>query len=120
MAHFAQLDENNIVLKVIVVDNSNCLDGNGDESEAVGVAYCQSILGDSTTWKQTSYNKNFRANYASVGYTYDPTNNVFIAPRPYPSWSLNTTSWGWDPPVAYPIDNKVYSWNEASRTWVER
>jgi len=119
MAHFAQLDENNIVINVIVISNEDCLDEDGNESEVVGIAFCNSLYGDSTIWKQTSYNSNFRANYASKGYTYDPTNNVFISPKPYPSWSLNTTSWEWEAPVAFPINSKDYRWDESNRTWVE-
>ena len=84
MAHFAQLDDNNTVLQVIVVHNNECLDENGNESEAVGVAFCQSLLGGN--WKQTSYNGNMRFNYAGIGYQYDAIRNAFIAPKPYPSW----------------------------------
>ena len=79
MAHFAQLDENNIVLQVIVVNNNELLD-NGVESEAKGIAFCQSIFGANTIWKQTSYNSNFRGTYAGIGYTYDPINDIFVKP----------------------------------------
>ena len=79
MAHFAQLDENNVVLQVIVVNNSECLDENGSESEAVGVAFCQSLF-PNTRWKQTSYNATFRGKLAGIGDTYDAVNNVFVAP----------------------------------------
>ena len=79
MAHFAQLDENNIVLQVIVVHNNELLD-NGVESEAKGIAFCQSLFGANTIWKQTSYNANFRGTYAGIGYTYDPINDVFVKP----------------------------------------
>lgn len=79
MAHFAQLDENNVVLQVIVVHNNDCKDVDGNESEAVGVAFCQSLF-PGTDWKQTSYNGNMRGTYAGIGYTYDTANDVFVPP----------------------------------------
>jgi hypothetical protein len=117
MAHFAQLDENNVVLQVIVVNNSDCLDGNGNESEAVGVAFCQSLLGGS--WKQTSYNETMRKNYAGIGYTYDSTRNAFIPPKPYASWLLNETTCLWNAPTSMPTDNKEYQWDEPTTSWIE-
>ena len=92
MAHFAQLDENNVVVTVVVIDNENCLDENGNESEATGIAYCQSLFGG--RWIQTSYNGNFRYNYASVGGTYDEENNAFVSPMPpSPPSELETRQW---------------------------
>ena len=82
MAHFAQLDENNIVLQVIVVSNEMLLDENGQENESVGIAFCKSLFGDNTIWVQTSYNNNFRKRYAAIGYSYDLQRNAFIAPCP--------------------------------------
>jgi hypothetical protein len=79
MAHFAQLGDDNVVLQVIVVHNNECLDENGNESEAVGIAFCQSLF-PGTHWRQTSYNGNMRGMYAGVGYTYDPINDVFVVP----------------------------------------
>jgi hypothetical protein len=79
MAHFAQLDDNNVVLQVIVVHNNDCLDANGNESEAVGIAFCQSLF-PATRWQQTSYNGNMRGMYAGIGYTYDAVNDVFVPP----------------------------------------
>ena len=81
MAHFAELDENNVVLGVIVVDNHNILDENGNESEAAGIQYIQSILGTGSRWVQTSYNAKFRKYYAGIGYTYDYTLDEFIPPN---------------------------------------
>lgn len=78
MAHFAELDENNIVKNVIVVHNDELLDENGNESETKGVVFCQSLFGGN--WIQTSYNSTFRGKYAGIGYTYDPVNDVFVAP----------------------------------------
>jgi hypothetical protein len=115
MAHFAQLNDNNVVLQVIVVNNSECLDSNGQESEAVGVAFCQSLLGGN--WKQTSYNGNMRKNYAGIGYSYDEQRNAFIAPQPYPSWTLVEETCRWSAPVAMPTDNKRYIWNESTISW---
>jgi hypothetical protein len=117
MAHFAQLDENNVVLQVIVVNNSDCLDGAGNESEAIGVAFCQSLLGGN--WKQTSYNGNMRKNYAGIGYTYDAGRDAFIATKPFASWVLDETICQWQPPVPMPIDDKRYIWDEATISWVE-
>ena len=79
MAHFAQLDENNVVTQVIVVHNNELVD-NGVEREELGVAFCQSLFGADTRWVQTSYNGNIRGVYAGIGYTYDPDKDVFVAP----------------------------------------
>jgi len=81
MAHFAWLDDNNVVYQVSVVDNVNLLDADGNESEAIGIAYLTSVHGSGKTWKQTSYNANFRSKYAGIGDTYDAVNDVFVAPE---------------------------------------
>jgi hypothetical protein len=81
MAHFAQLDENNVVLQVIVVNNEELMDGT-DESEAKGIEFCQSLFGANTHWVQTSYNANFRGTYAGIGYTYRADIDAFVAPLP--------------------------------------
>jgi len=117
MAHFAQLDQNNLVTQVIVVANQECLDEHRAESETVGVAFCQSLIGG--TWKQTSYNGNFRKNYAGIGFTYDPVRDAFIPPKPYASWTLNEDTCLWGAPVAYPVDGKIYEWNEDQQNWIE-
>jgi hypothetical protein len=82
MAHFAELDENNVVLRVIVVDNVNLLDNLGNESEQVGINYIHGILGPDSKWVQTSYNGSFRKIYAGIGFTYDPVSDEFVAPEP--------------------------------------
>lgn len=82
MAHFAELDANNIVLRVIVVGNDMILDEQGQESEVVGIAFCRSLFGADTRWIQTSYNGTIRKNYAGIGHAYDPTRDAFIAPQP--------------------------------------
>jgi hypothetical protein len=117
MAHFAQLDENNVVLQVIVVHNNDCKDADGNESEVVGQTFCSNLLGG--TWKQTSYNGTIRKNYAGVGYTFDATRDAFIAPRVFPSWTLNESTCRWESPVPYPEDGKSYTWDEDLTNWVE-
>lgn len=119
MAHFAKLDENNVVLDVNVVDNEKLLDTNGIEQEAVGVAYLVLWSGGYTNWKQTSYNGKIRKNYAGIGYTYDPERDAFIPPKPFESWLLNEETCRWEAPLPYPIGNKEYYWNEATFSWVE-
>jgi len=122
MAHFAQI-ENNLVTQVIVVDNSDILDEQGNESEAVGTQFCTDLLGG--TWVQTSYNNSFRKNYAGTGFTFDDNRDAFIAPQPYPSWVLVEDICIWEAPVPYPEDVGTeddpirYIWNEASVSWVE-
>lgn len=118
MAHFAELDANNVVLRVIVVLNEDCLK-DGVEDEATGIDFCKRHLGSSTRWVQTSYNDNFRVRYAGIGDVYDVVNDVFIPISPYPSWTLNESSWDWDPPVPYPTDGKTYSWDEGQGNWIE-
>lgn len=117
MAHFAQLDNNNVVQQVIVVHNNELLDENGVERESKGIAFCQQLLGGN--WKQTSYNANFRKNYAGIGFTYDESKDAFIPPKPYNSWTLNESSCLWEAPTPMPNDGKPYRWNEESLSWVE-
>ena len=115
-----KLDENNKVLRVIVVN---------DEYEADGENWCNALLGG--TWKQTSYNTlggvhslggtPFRKNYANTGYTYDATKDAFISPQPYPSWILNETTYRWEPPVAFPFGeagSSSFEWDEETTNWV--
>ena len=116
MAHFTQLDANNVVTQVIVVANSDTADANGVEKEYIGAAFCEKLFGG--TWKQTSYNGSIRKNYAGVGYAFDAERDAFIPPKPYPSWLLNEDTCLWDAPVAYPTDGERYSWDEATTAWV--
>lgn len=116
MAHFAQLNENNIVTQVIVVANDELLD-NGVESEVKGIAFCQSLFGGN--WKQTSYNGNIRKNYAGIGYTYDAGRDAFIPPKPFESWVLNEDTCRWNAPTPMPTDDKLYRWDEPTLSWVE-
>jgi hypothetical protein len=120
MAHFAKLDENNVVLEVHVVNNNELLDENGQETEQKGIDFLISwSQGSHTNWKQTSYNGNFRKNYAGIGYSYDSVRDAFIPPKPYNSWILNETTCNWESPVPYPQDDKMYTWDEATTSWVE-
>ena len=108
MAHWAEIDENNIVLRVLVGDNN---DPNGDE----GYQWLLDNLGG--TWIKTSYNNNIRKNYAGIGFTYDEQLDAFIAPKPFDSWILNQESCRWQAPIPYPTDGFSYSWNEADLSW---
>ena len=122
MAHFAQLDENNIVTQVISIDNVNLHDADGNESEAVGIAFCKNFK--EGTWVQTSYNNNFRKQYAGVGMTYDAVRDEFVSQKPYASWTLDGSN-DWQAPITKPDDGKGYRWDEEayqadnSEGWVE-
>ena len=139
MAHFAQLDGNNLVTQVIVVGNDDTSDSNGVEVESIGVAFCQKLLGAETNWKQTSYNGNMRGNYAGVGYTYMSnvatlgvgSTDVFINQQPHASWTIDTTAASWKAPITQPTltdeesaAGKYYEWNESvyqgdnSKGWI--
>jgi hypothetical protein len=114
MAHFAKLDENNIVIQVVVVDNQVLLE-NSNESEQKGIDFLNTLFGNST-WVQTSYNGNIRKQFAGIGYTYNEANDVFIIPQPFDSWSLDE-NFDWQPPTPYPTDGQPYQWNEVTQTW---
>ena len=119
MSHFAKV-QNGIVTEVIVAEQDFINSG---------------LVGPASDWVQTSYNTRggvhygedgqpdggtaLRGNYAGIGYTYDSAHDVFYAPQPYPSWTLNNTTWLWESPVPYPTDGKMYEWNEEQRNWVE-
>ena len=106
MAHFAEIDKNNVVKRVLVVD---------DLLEHRGADFLANDLGLGGTWIQTSYNGNIRKQYAGIGYTYDVANDVFIAPQPYPSWSLNN-NFDWQPPTPRP-DGHFWYWDEQTLSW---
>lgn len=118
MAHFAEVDGNNIVLRVLVVD---------DSQESNGQEFLATTLGLGGTWIKTSYNTSagvhtkggtpLRKNYAGIGYTYDSGRDAFIAPKPYPSWILNEESCVYEAPVAMPTDGGMYTWNETTTSW---
>ena len=115
MAHFAKLDENNVVLAVHVVNN-DVITNNGVESEQLGIDFLTQLHGH-INWKQTSYNNNIRKNYAGIGYVYDSTRDAFIPPKPYPSWTLNESTCQWNAPTPMPTDGTVYVWNEFELQW---
>jgi len=117
MAHFCQLNEENLVTQVIVVANQDTADQDGVENEAIGIEFCTNLLGG--RWKQTSYNGNIRKNYAGIGYKYDETLDAFVPPQPYASWTLDEATAQWKAPVDYPTDGKVYTWNEETTSWDE-
>ena len=115
MAHFAQLDGNNVVTQVIVVANKDTSDANGVEKESIGIAFCERLFGG--TWKQTSYNGNIRKNYAGIGYTYNADIDAFVPPKPFASWSLNNDTAQWEAPVPMP-EGGMYTWDEDTGSWV--
>ena len=122
MAHFAQLDANNVVTQVIVVANSDTADANGVEKEHIGAAFCEKLFGGN--WKQTSYNGSIRKNYAGIGYTYNAGIDAFVPPKPFASWVLDNDTAQWNAPVAMPADAgtgdppKRYTWDEPTTSWV--
>ena len=117
MAHFAKLDQNNVVLEVHSVNNNDLLQ-DGVESETKGIQFLVDWSGGYTNWKQTSYNGNIRKNYAGSGYTYDAQRDAFIPPQPFPSWGLNESTCLWDAPTPMPNDGQRYYWDEATTSWV--
>jgi hypothetical protein len=114
MAHYAQIDANNVVTQVVVIDNKDTADASGVEKEHIGAAFCERLFGG--TWKQTSYNGNIRKNYAGIGYTYRADIDAFVAPKPFASWILNADA-QWEAPVAMPTDGQMYTWDEATTSW---
>jgi hypothetical protein len=117
MAHFAKLNENNIVIGVHVVVNDVII-VDGVESEQTGIDFLTNLHGHSL-WKQTSYNRSFRKNFAGVGYRYDETLDGFVSPKQYNSWILNEETCQWEAPQTYPTDGKIYTWNENHKEWEE-
>ena len=118
MTHFAKLDQNNVVTEVHVINNIELLTADGSESEMMGVAFLIRWSGGYSNWKQTSYNRRIRKNYAGVGYTYDSVRDAFIPPKPFLSWVLNEDTCQWGAPVAMPTDGQLYYWDEATTSWV--
>ena len=117
MAHFAELDENNIVLRVIRVENSVIQKVDGTESELKGKQFLNTLLGTSK-WVQTSYSHSFRKNFAGISYSYDSTKDAFIAPKPpYDSWLLDEDTCRWKAPKELPDINNRYNWNEENQEW---
>ena len=121
MAHFAELNENNEVVRVIVVDNKDTANSDGEEYEQIGISFLKSLFGNDTNWKQTSYNSNFRGRYAGKGDIYDETLDAFIGLKPFESWIMNTSTYEWEAPIEEPeltqeqIENgQYYMWDETA------
>lgn len=116
MAYFAELDNNNIVLRVLAVNNNELLDENGIEQEQKGINYFQSLLGGN--WVQTSFTERIRKSFAGIGSFYDAKKNVFYPPKYYPSWVFNEVDWCWEAPVSKPTEGN-YVWNEEEQNWIQ-
>ena len=126
MASFAKIGLNSKVIEVLSVHNDVLKDAGGIEQEVLGIDFLTKLTGWSI-WKQTSYNTiggvhkldgtPFRKNHAGIGYTYDEDKDAFIPKQPYPSWTLNEDTCNWESPVAYPDDDKMYTWNEETTSW---
>ena len=124
MAHFAELDDNNVVTRVVVVSN-DCVPS---DEHVDGETWCINFF-KGGTWKQTSYNHNFRKQYAGIGFTYDAAKNKFISPKPHASWALDDND-GWQAPVTYPtittygsndpLDQYMITWDEAGQKWTAK
>lgn len=145
MAHYAELNKDNKVIRVLVVDNYDCLadqvkqnnpaitreflkDKSGDtatinnksvkwEDKEKGKQFLRKLFGNKTIWVKTSYNGNIRKNYAGIGYTYDKQRDAFIPPKPFESWILNEATCQWEAPVTMPNDGEMYAWNEDQQIW---
>tara|TARA_R100000773_G_C4219240_1_gene117787 strand:+ start:217 stop:678 length:462 start_codon:yes stop_codon:yes gene_type:complete len=134
MAHFAKINKDNIVEDIIVIDNEQILDENGDEQEALGLTFIKDVLKFDGDWIQCSYNKSFRGNFPGDNYTYDKSKDEFIPPKPFASWTYNYETHVWEAPVAYPDnppkdqedqgelfdtdkDEYIYKWNEKDQKW---
>lgn len=111
MAHFCKLNFWNKVERVEVVSNDIVT------TEQAGIDFLNNLYKTNDAWVQTSYNENFRKNFASIGFKYNQTKDAFIPPQPYTSWTLNETTCQWEAPVAYPDDGKRYEWNETNENW---
>jgi len=115
MAHFATINESNVVTQVDVINNDVMTDNEGVEREQLGIDFMTELYG-AGTYKQTSYNHNFRKNYAHIGGTYDAARDAFIEPQPFPSWVLDEATCKWKSPIARPadegVDGKWYKWDE--------
>ena len=119
MAHFTKV-EDGIVVQVLVIGNDDIADENGDQQESKGIALCNKLYGDAT-WVQTSYNNNFRKQYAGSGFTYDSVKDKFICPQPFASWALDEND-DWQAPIPYPEDDeslRKYYWDEDTTSWKE-
>jgi hypothetical protein len=132
MAHFAKIGLDNIVTNILVISDEDIIDENGNELEKFGIEFCEKLTGHET-WKQCSYNSNFRGHYPAIGDRYDSALDIFKqSSPPYESWTLNTTTGFYEPPIPYPITQEEaksisdnggnvpkYIWDEPTTQWVE-
>lgn len=120
MAHFAELDENNIVIRVLVISNNDLLDDDGQEQESLGIEVCQKVTGSTNRWVQTSYNRKFRGWFAGIGYAYHDDLDVFYWPHPpYSTWTLNENGeWGAPIPKPEDTDTHTFEWSINLNDWV--
>jgi hypothetical protein len=119
MAHFAELNKDDIVLRVIVVNNEKIVNTNNIEEESIGIDFCQSLFGSDTRWVQTSYNNNFRKRYAGISYKYNEEYDAFIEPKPYTSWLFDENDLSWIAPKPQPNDDNNYVWDEETISWIQ-
>jgi len=120
MANFAKIDENNLVVDVVKIHNNEILNENGEESEAVGIAFLKSLYGEDTEWVQTSYNNNIRGSFTGIEWRYDADLDLFIEPKEFDSWILNTSTGRYEAPTPRPDpETGVWEWNEEEQKWDE-
>jgi len=123
MARFAELNSNNVVIRTVMIDDWNITDGQGNQIETIGIDFLKNLYGQNTIWKQTITNTT--RHYAYEGCIYDAGNDVFIEPKPFPSWTLNETTFLWESPSPYPTDvgtpesPKSYWWDEETLSWIK-
>ncbi len=117
MAHFAKLNDQNVVTDVIVIANRDTSDASGVEKEYIGAAYCERLLGG--RWVQTSYNSSFRKRFAGKGMVYNEDLDAFVRAKPHEGWTLNETTAEWEAPIPMPEDGKFYIWDDATLNWIE-
>ncbi len=120
MAHFAEIDNDYQVVRVLKVDNLKCVDADGSEQEEIGVEFLRSLYGEKTNWVQTSYNENKRKMFAGKGYRYLPEQDIFVPPSPFPSWTLNRSAGKWEAPTPEPEHNEEREstrWSEDDQKW---
>ncbi len=118
MAHFANINQENIVTQVIVIDNSILLDEKGEQKEQKGIEFCKQLYGESTEWIQTSYNSSFRGTFAGIDYIYLKEKDIFIPPQPFESWNFDEIENIWKAPIEKPDNNNIWIWSEDQKKWI--